>query len=37
MAANRDRVMQELSGIPVPGGSNLVDADLIRALTIGDD
>lgn len=37
MAANRDRVMQELSGIPVPGGSNLIDADLVRALTVSDD
>ncbi|MBB1490503.1 Mrp/NBP35 family ATP-binding protein [Paracoccus sp. MC1854] len=37
MTANRDRVMQELSAIPVPGGSNLVDADLVRALTITDD
>ena len=37
MAANRDRVMQELEQVAVPGGSNLVKADLVRALTVTDD
>ena len=37
MAGNRDRVLQELSGIAVPGGGNLVDSDLIRALSVSDD
>lgn len=37
MAANRDRVIQELTGIAVPGGSNLIEADLVRALVITDD
>ena len=37
MADNRDRVMQELAQVAVPGGRNLVEADLVRALTIADD
>ena len=37
MAVNRDRVMQELEQVAVPGGSNLVRADLIRALTMTED
>lgn len=37
MAVNRDRVVQELEQVAVPGGSNLVRADLVRALTVTDD
>lgn len=37
MAGNRDRVLQALSGIAIPGGGSLVDSDLIRALNVTDD
>ena len=37
MAATRDRVMQELAAVQVPGGQTLTGADLIRALNITDD
>ena len=36
MADNRDRVMQELAQVAVPGGRNLVEADLVRALKDGE-
>lgn len=37
MAISRDEVLDELSRIGVPGGGNLVSADLIRALTVEGD
>ncbi|WP_299358182.1 Mrp/NBP35 family ATP-binding protein [uncultured Paracoccus sp.] len=33
----RDSIMDLLAGVAVPGGGNLVSADLIRALQISDD
>ncbi|ARJ68640.1 Mrp/NBP35 family ATP-binding protein [Paracoccus contaminans] len=35
--ATRDDVIRELAEVPVPGGRNLVDADLVRALQVGGD
>lgn len=34
MALSRERVLEELALVAVPGGGNLVSADLVRALTI---
>ena len=34
MATSRERVLEELAKVAVPGGGNLVSADLVRALTI---
>jgi ATP-binding protein involved in chromosome partitioning len=36
MSANREEILNVLSGIAVPGGGSLVSRDLIRALTVGD-
>ena len=34
MAVSRERVLQELAQIAVPGGGNLVSDDLVRALHV---
>lgn len=36
MAISRDEVLSVLSEVPIPGGGNLVTADLIRALVVED-
>ena len=33
----QDRIMESLATVPVPGGGNLVSADLVRALQISGD
>ena len=37
MAISRERVLEELAQIGVPGGGNLVSNDLVRALQVDPD